>query len=314
MTDLHLTHDRPPASWITRRAAAWLLGLCAGLPVQAGWQDSVVKLDVVRHDGSHTRGSAVRIDARRLLTNCHVVQAARVITASQGAQRSSEVQLSAGDAYRDLCLLDAPDLMGSIAEPAPDDAMQTGMPVLAAGYSGGTFAITQGMVKGLHVCPCDDGKIIQTTAAFDMGASGGGLFDAHGRLIGILTFKNIRGGDYHFAVPIAWYRLAEKQPLDNLNGRPAFWNTQTQQRFLAACALGADKNWLALQALARDWIEAEPRNAEPWAALARAEAGLGKRHQALHAYRKALEIDSAHQEVRWELEKLEFELGLGDSR
>ena len=61
-------------------------------------------------------------------------------------------------------------------------------------------------------------------------------------------------------------------------------------------------------------IEAEPRNAEPWAALARAEAGLGKRHQALHAYRKALEIDSAHQEVRWELEKLEFELGLGDSR
>lgn len=190
---------------------------------------------------------AVRLDAHRLLTNCDVVQSARTITASQGTQRRSTVKLSAGDAYRDLCLLDAADLMGSIAEPAPPNAMQTGMPVIAAGYSGG-------MVKGLHVCPSDDGKIIQTTAAFDMGAGGG-------RLIGFLTFKNIQGGDYHFAVPIAWYRLAATQPLEDIDGRSAFWRHQSEQRFLAACALGADKNWLALQALARDWIEAEPRNA-----------------------------------------------------
>lgn len=295
------------------RAFALVLGLCAVLPVHADWRSSVVRLDVVRTDGSASRGSAVRIGATRLLTSCHVIREAKTIEMSQGAQRSRDVRVAAGDAYRDLCLLDAPQPLGDIALPAPADAMKAGMPVIAAGYGGGEFSASAGFVKGLHPCPCDGGDVIQTTAGFEVGASGGGLFDTAGRLIGILTFKSLHGGDYHFAVPVAWYRLAERQPLDALGPRQAFWQNPNGSLFLMACALGAEQDWQGLHDLAQDWIEAEPRNPEPWAALGRAERGLGRRHQALHAFRKALEIDSAHQEVRWELQKLEFELGLEPS-
>lgn len=299
-----------PCPRIAGRALALVLGLCTVSPVLADWRTSVVRLDVVRADGSASRGSAVRIDSARLLTSCHVVREAKTIEASQGAQRSRDVRLAAGDAYRDLCLLDAPQPMGDVALPAPADAMKTGMPVIAAGYGGGEFSASAGIVKGLHPCPCDGGKVIQTTAGFEVGASGGGLFDTTGRLIGILTFKSMHGGDYHFAVPIAWYRLAERQSLGTPGPRQAFWQNHNGSLFLMACALGAEQDWRGLRDLARDWIEAEPRNPEPWAALGRAERGLGRRHQALNAFRKALEIDSAHQEVRWEVEKLEFELGL----
>lgn len=54
------------------------------------------------------------------------------------------------------------------------------------------------LIVGLHHCECDGGRVVQTSADFDRGASGGGLFDRQGRLVGILTFKASSGGNFHF--------------------------------------------------------------------------------------------------------------------
>ena len=60
------------------------------------------------------------------------------------------------------------------------------------------------------------------SAPFDFGASGGGLFDRHGNLVGVLTFKMVGGDDYYFAVPTEWISrvLAEAARKDEAT---AFW-------------------------------------------------------------------------------------------
>jgi tetratricopeptide (TPR) repeat protein len=45
-------------------------------------------------------------------------------------------------------------------------------------------------------------QMIQTTAAISLGSSGGGLFDADGRLIGITTLQDISGQNLNFAMPV----------------------------------------------------------------------------------------------------------------
>jgi hypothetical protein len=50
----------------------------------------------------------------------------------------------------------------------------------------------------------EDGRVIQTTAPVSPGSSGGGLFNADGRLIGIVTFQYRGGQNLNFAVPADW--------------------------------------------------------------------------------------------------------------
>src|SRR5262249_4738369 len=66
----------------------------------------------------------------------------------------------------------------------------------------------------------------QVSAPFDFGASGGGLFDRNGDLVGVLTFKMLGGDDYYFAVPSEWITrvLADDARKDDA---PAFWERST---------------------------------------------------------------------------------------
>lgn len=65
--------------------------------------------------------------------------------------------------------------------------------------------MSRGRIIGLHY-ECDGERVIQTSAAFDRGTSGSGLFDRQGRLVGLLTFKAKAGGNFHFALPVGWLR------------------------------------------------------------------------------------------------------------
>ena len=65
--------------------------------------------------------------------------------------------------------------------------------------------------------PYRNGRVIQTTAAFRQGASGGGLFDRHGNLVGITTFFKRNGAESSFfAIPVEWVdsltATADSQP------------------------------------------------------------------------------------------------------
>lgn len=279
----------------------------SGLP---GWRAEVLRLEVTRSDGRKELGSGVLIAPQRLLTNCHVVRSARAIMASRGDE-SWMAHADTGDSYLDLCRLRLDGHPGTPPPLADPDGLQVGQNVFAAGYSGGTFSVSQGRIKGLFTCPCGGGRVIQTSAGFDPGASGGGLFNTEGELIGILTFKSRRGGDFHFALPVGWMKELNALPDAELPDRGPFWKNPSRNSayFLAACDLGAKKKWLELARLAPEWVREEPGNPEAWMASGRANLGLKRLHDAARDFQQALRLDSTHGEALLELQQLELELG-----
>jgi hypothetical protein len=287
-------------------------GAQAGIKVSSkpDWARWVLKVEVVRLDGVKELGSGVTIGPQRVITNCHVVRNASTIRVSQG-ETSWPASMEAGDEYRDLCFLKVPGYPGKVPRIAEAGDAKVSIPVIAVGYSGGNFAVSEGYVKGLFTCACDGGRVIQTSAHFDPGASGGGLFDSEGRLLGILTYKSSTSGSYHFAVPIGWMKQVSKTPLQGISGKGTFWESATKDSgyFLAACDLGAKKNWSGLFSLSRDWTRQEPDNPQAWMAWGRANLGLGHLAEAASNFQKVLQLDSTHAEAWWELQKLEIDLG-----
>ncbi len=272
--------------------------------------DWVLKIEVVQNDGSQDVGSGVVIASQRVVTNCHVVRNARKITVFRGVE-SWPAAMESGDEYRDLCFLSVPGFVGRAASMAPPDEIRVGTPVYAVGYSGGQFKISAGFVKGLYVCACDGGKVIRVSAPFEPGASGGGLFDPRGRLLGILTFKAVSGGDFHFAVPVGWMRMLGDEPsLGIMSGKGGFWQnvTTSSNYFLVACDLNSKKDWPALLKLSLDWTRQEPYNPEAWMSLGRAQLNESQKEAAVQDFQEVLELDSTHADAKWELQKLELEL------
>src|SRR5207344_1510656 len=141
--------------------------------------------------------------------------------------------------------------------------LKVGDKVYAFGFSGGrTLTYRAGEVSALF--EYDDGMVIRTTAAFAGGASGGGLFDEQGRLVGILTFYRVAGETAYFAVPVEWLKNVEQAPADTIkpiDGVP-FWaaSLERQPAFLRASALEADGRWQELIAFAHTWTQSDPQD------------------------------------------------------
>ena len=205
------------------------LALAAGLPSLAGPAfaqsdavpaDSVFVVEARGVGGAARRGSAVAIGRDMLLTNCHVTRGAtHIIVARDGYTWPASVRTGNGEL--DLCILTAPMGGARVARFRDAASLGVGEQVYAAGYPiGQEISVRPGLVRALH--RHENSNVIQVSAPFDFGASGGGLFDRHGNLVGVLTFKMLGGDDYYFAVPTEWISrvLAEAARKDDA---PAFW-------------------------------------------------------------------------------------------
>lgn len=252
----------------------------------------VYKIRAVR--GGHVAdGSAVLVAPGRLLTACHVTRGAESITVGRENAKWPAYP-AATDIEHDLCVLSAPDL--SDATPAPigqTETLRVDAPVTAAGYRrGGRLALSQGRIVGLH--PFDGANVLQVSASFDHGQSGGGLFDASGRLIGIIGFKAVGGGNFHFALPLAWAgdAIPGQTPITAARVSPleqAFWerSTATMPLFLLAASLEANRDWKALHGVAQKWVVADADNPASWLCLSRVLTRLKRDWAAAHAFAHA---------------------------
>lgn len=181
---------------------------------------AVLKVRAHDSDGSIAKGSAVLIGPEELVTNCHVVRGAERIEVIRG-EHSYAATLRAQYPSRDLCFVHAPAVTG----PSPEHCLQvvTGQPIFSACFpSGGALAIAEGRVIALY--EHDGANVIQGSAPFEPGCSGGALLDEHGRLVGITTFRKREGGPYYFSLPAAWLN-STPDPDDERNAAstPAFW-------------------------------------------------------------------------------------------
>lgn len=147
-------------------------------------------------------GSGVVIGPQRVVTNCHVVQRAANVKVRYG---DTEYAATSGtsDTQYDLCVLQVPNLTAPEVQRGRLEDLRVGQTVYTIGAPQGLDrTLGQGLISALR--ETRDGTVIQTSAPISPGSSGGGLFDAEGRLIGITTFQTKSGQNLNFALPVNW--------------------------------------------------------------------------------------------------------------
>ena len=176
-------------------------------------------------------GSGVIISADGyIVTNDHVISGANSIAVRLHDGTTLDAALVATDAKTALAVIRVqaqgliPATLGTSAD------LVVGQPVVAIGNPlgrlGGT--VTDGIISAKDRVISIDGEhmtLLQTNAAVNPGNSGGGLFDAQARLVGVVNSKS-SGSDVEglgFAIPIDTARPVIEQLITQgyVSGRPS---------------------------------------------------------------------------------------------
>ncbi len=251
--------------------------------------------------GGLAYGSGVVVGKDKVLTNCHVFRSTKQPWISRGEDTYSINSVKA-DVWHDLCLVTTDPLPFKPAPIGKSTDLKRGQEIVAFGHSNGVPAplTSSGSVKALF--DVDQGKVIRSTARFSMGASGSGLFDMEGNLVGINTFKTAgRAGSIHFALPIEWLDKLEKQTEIStfpISGKALWEEDEDKKPFYMQVAVPESRqDWPKLSQVAEKWTQMEPKNTEAWY-----ELGLGyenglKIELAEQAYKQAITLDNTNFEA-----------------
>ena len=156
---------------------------------------SVVSISCTGYNSASTGTGVVLTSSGFLVTNAHVVEGAREITAILSDQRQFPAVLVGADAVSDLAVLriEADALIP--AEFGDSTALRVGDSVVAIGDPLGIElrgTMTNGIVSAINRDLNTGGRtltLIQTNAALNSGNSGGPLINCYGQVIGINTLK-----------------------------------------------------------------------------------------------------------------------------
>ncbi len=187
---------------------ATLAGAQAPLPPETLFEQLSPSVWVVRTTDAEQRplrqGSAVVIGPGRLITNCHVLRQAKGLTVGR-ENVSYGAALEHADPERDLCQLKVANFHAPPVAVAGSDALKVGARVYAIGAPRGLeTTLSDGLLSGLRRNAQGQLEAIQITVPISGGSSGGGLFDAQGRLIGITTYVMRDSQNLNFALPASW--------------------------------------------------------------------------------------------------------------
>ncbi|MER7223738.1 S1C family serine protease [Streptomyces rubradiris] len=187
--------------------------------IAAAVSPSVVEINATLAGGSSTGSGVIISSDGEIVTNNHVVSGASSVTVRTSDGKRYTAEVLGTDSSKDLALIKLRGAKGLKAAALGDsDAVRVGDPVVAIGSPEGlTGTVTSGIVSALNrdvTVSTDDNqgqdpdgdwpfrfggrefngdtgsstttyKAIQTDASLNPGNSGGALFDANGRVIGI---------------------------------------------------------------------------------------------------------------------------------
>ncbi len=242
-------------------------------------------------------GSGVVIAPGRVITNRHVIEdgvSFRVVH----NDKKWPAKLIKVDPDHDLAELSVAGLDAPAVSVLDSSKLAVGETVYAIGAPEGLeLTISEGLISGLR--DFDKSLVIQTSAAISPGSSGGGLFDADGRLVGITTFYLKEGQSLNFALPAEW-TLA----LNNRLPRASPTGNQDSPEFQALAWL--EVGWTLEQngkyeEAARAYQEAlnlRPGLEDAVVGLGLAYGHLGQLEKAVSFFQEALRLKS-NDEVAW---------------
>ena len=133
------------------------------------------------------------------LTNCHIVKGRKTLILIQGKQKDM-ADVIASDPKTDRCIIQAQAMkMHPISGVRLYGDLSVGEKVYTIGNPSGLVStLGEGIVSGLRT---EKGvRYVQTSAPISPGSSGGGLFDEHGNLLGITSFKIEDAENLNFAI------------------------------------------------------------------------------------------------------------------
>lgn len=162
---------------------------------------SVLVIEVLNNAGMvASRGSAVVVGPELVVTHCHLVQYAAAVRVRAGSSEFTAMPDTA-DNTLDLCSLRVPGLSAPAALRSSITQVQVGQAVFAIGASQGQERLVrQGQVSALRETAGI--TVIQTSATISPAASGGGLFDTEGRLIGMTIYQHKLEPSQNLALPV----------------------------------------------------------------------------------------------------------------
>ncbi len=260
----------------------------------------VVKINVALANGNDGSGSGVVIAKDRVVTNCHVVANATSISVTANG-KLYPVSGIVPDWHHDICLVQVDNIEAPIATIGSSKNLQYEQAVFAIGYPNFSKvpSSTFGHVKGLFVM--DDSVIIRATSTFKLGASGGGVFDDGGNLVGVITLKSPGKHAYYYNMPVEWVQALLNKPVlaVNTESTPAFWAGPADQWpfFMQVVHPYLNKNWTSLLSVATNWTIAEPNNNEAWFYLAAAEYAIHDRVNAEAHLRLVTTVNRQHSQA-----------------
>ncbi|MGB4812028.1 MAG: trypsin-like peptidase domain-containing protein [Methylophilaceae bacterium] len=260
------------------------------------WQ-SVVMIRGYNANGGLSYGSGVVVAKDSVITNCHVFRSTKEPWVSRGEDSYAITSVQA-DRWHDLCLVTSLNLPFTPALIGNGAHLKRAQEVLAIGHSNGVPnpLTSEGSIKATYLF--DGGKVIRSTAKFLMGASGSGVFDLEGNLLGINTFKTPGRPAYFYSLPIEWLAELQKLPVETkfpIIGK-AFWEEDDDKKpfFMQMAIPELNGDWPKLAQVAEQWVSAEPNNSDAWYELGEAQENLHKADAAKVAYQKAVALDATN--------------------
>jgi cytochrome c-type biogenesis protein CcmH/NrfG len=264
----------------------------------------VVSLDMVDASGKLVgQGSGVVMGAEQMVTTCDAARRGKDGQVRRAGTTFKAV-LQYAQADGSLCHLNVPYLQSPSIVRGTAKKLRVGQRVYAIGVprrkqgqkeqQGGEPIVSEGLISRLR--PYKGSQYILTSAAISSGFSGGGLFDNHGHLIGILSPRLVEGEDLAFALPVDWIDEPPKGT-KGTNGTnepqrarpgPARTNNNGLDWLNRSLALEKKADWRTLLKLSQQEVKRDPENAVAWFSVGIASVNLKQYNEAVHAYREAI--------------------------
>lgn len=158
------------------------------------------KSEAALKDGKSVyEGSAVAITPTLALTNCHIIKGRKAVVLVQNKKMDAGIVV-ASDPRSDRCVIASQRMkLNPVVGVRRYSDVAVGEKTYSIGNPSGLVAtLGEGIVSGLR--EQRGVRYVQTSAPISPGSSGGGLFDEHGNLLGITSFKIDDAENLNFAI------------------------------------------------------------------------------------------------------------------
>lgn len=273
---------------------------------------SIVKVHSANESGNHGVGSGVVIAKDHVVTNCHVIANSKGIHVTKyGVSYPPEYLIA--DWHHDVCILTFKYLELEPVELGSTDLLKRGQEVIAKSF--GSNAIrpitSTGTVKDIF--NMQGQHIIQSSTWFSLGASGGGLFDKQGNLIGITTFKTPGKKALYYSMPV---EIIKKLLADGVRTKiteqaeSPFWDEPPEKLpyFMQVVKPLLNQDWNELKEISIKWTQ-EKDSPEASYYLAESLFYLGNKTEAKTILDKLLGAIPDHAQAHWLLAKISEDEG-----